>query len=220
MLRGRKGSRRRHQGERMGQQVPEQVLESSGSKESWWHQKLRSGADQGWQVSPQRREVCAGVAVDDLVGLCAPLSCKTASQSRCQTKFGTGAVVQLWPLPCWRKSSTGLFLALATYEPLLCYQCLDSIERGQIVLVVGSWSEGRAEAPKSQACLRIWGEAGVADQVWQVVTSALFQPPDLDQGVLSAPNSHRGQFQQPDLTTSHPGCLHRDQRSESCRGLE
>ena len=28
MLRGRKGSRRRHQGERMGQQVPEQVLES------------------------------------------------------------------------------------------------------------------------------------------------------------------------------------------------
>ena len=49
MLRGRKGSRRRHQGERMGQQVPEQVLESSGSKESWLHQKLRSGADQGWQ---------------------------------------------------------------------------------------------------------------------------------------------------------------------------
>ena len=99
MLRGRKGSRRRHQGERMGQQVPEQVLESSGSKESWWNQKLRSGADQGWQVSPQRREACAGVAVDDLVGLCAPPSCKTASQSRCRTKFGTGAVVQLWPLP-------------------------------------------------------------------------------------------------------------------------
>ena len=47
MPRGRKGSRRRHQVEKMDQLVPEQVLESLGSKESWWHQKPRFGADQG-----------------------------------------------------------------------------------------------------------------------------------------------------------------------------
>ena len=43
--RGRKGSRMRHQGEKRGHQVPE--LESSGSKENCWQQKLTVGADQG-----------------------------------------------------------------------------------------------------------------------------------------------------------------------------
>jgi len=104
-LMGRKGSRRLlHRGEKMCQ-VLEQVLASSGSKESWWHrQKLKVGADQGWQVSPQRKEVCVGVAVDnDLVGLCeVPQSCTTVSQIHCQTRFCTGAVavIELFPLPC------------------------------------------------------------------------------------------------------------------------
>ena len=128
--RGRKGSRRRHlKGEKMGHQgekrsrqgekrrhlkgekkvdhqVPKQVLESSGSRESCWQRKQIAGADLSWQVSPQRKEVCGGVAVVVvvvvvLVSLCdVPQSCTTGRKShRCQTKFCTGAVVTLSQLP-------------------------------------------------------------------------------------------------------------------------
>ena len=91
MQRGKTENRKRHQGEK---RAPEQVLESSGSKENWWRQKLKAGADQGWQASPQRKEVCEGEVADDLVGLCVPHSCMIASwQSRCPTKFCTGVVV-------------------------------------------------------------------------------------------------------------------------------
>ena len=99
--RGRKGSMMHHQGEKRGLQVPE--LESSGSKESCWQQKLTVGADQGWQVSPQRKGVCGeavvvvGVVVV-LASLCAPQSYTSGKKSHCQTKFCTGAV-QLSQLP-------------------------------------------------------------------------------------------------------------------------
>ena len=90
--RGRKASMMRHQGERRGHQVQE--LESSGSKESCWKQKLTVGADQGWQVSPQRKEVCGGAVgvVVVLASHCAPQSYTSGRKSHCQTKFCTGAV--------------------------------------------------------------------------------------------------------------------------------
>jgi len=171
--------------------------------------------------------VCEGEVADDLVGRCALHSCtKESWQSRCQTKFCTGVVVvvaQLCLLLCWKKNSGGLSPGRATYGPRLCCRCLDSRELVQPVLVGGSWSGGRVEAPRSPACPQIWGEAKVGDQVWQAATSALYQLPVLDQGALSAaPNFHQCQLLPlSDLTISHLGCcLHQDQRSESCPGLE